>query len=102
MSIRSALDDDSLDKEISERTIRIQGPRGASIVLVVGLLRDLNITSEDVDALASGPPGSNAYDVVFREKDKCGSFLKYLNKGARMYKDFDYEFSMFGRLIVTL
>ncbi|XP_052230381.1 uncharacterized protein LOC127844314 isoform X1 [Dreissena polymorpha] len=63
---------------------------------------ELEVTSEDVDALASGPPGSNAYDVVFREKVKCDSFLKYLNKGARRFKDLDYEFSMFGRQIVTL
>ncbi|KAH3804388.1 uncharacterized protein LOC127834488 [Dreissena polymorpha] len=98
----NALDEESMDKEMSERTIRIQGPRGASMVLVVGLLQELGIESDDVDAIASGPPGSNAYDVVFREKDKCTSFLSYLNKGARRYKDFDYEFSMFGRQIVTL
>ncbi|KAH3804384.1 hypothetical protein DPMN_132669 [Dreissena polymorpha] len=98
----SALDEVSVDKEMSERTIRIQGPRGASMVQVVGLLQELGIASEDVDALATGPPGSNAYDVVFKEKDKCDSFLKYFNKGARQYKDFDYEFSMFVRQIVTL
>ncbi|KAH3804393.1 hypothetical protein DPMN_132678 [Dreissena polymorpha] len=98
----SALDEESMDKEMSERTIRIQGPRGASMVQVVGLLQELGIASEDVYALASGPPGSNSYDVVFKEKDKCDSFLKYLNKGARRYKDFDYEFSVFGRQIVTV
>ncbi|KAH3804405.1 hypothetical protein DPMN_132690 [Dreissena polymorpha] len=70
----SALNEESMDKGLS-------GSRGASMVQVVGLLQKLGIASEDVDALASGPPGGNAYDVVFEEKDKYDSFFKYLNKG---------------------
>ncbi|KAH3804399.1 hypothetical protein DPMN_132684 [Dreissena polymorpha] len=58
-----------------ERTLKVQGTRGASMAAVINLSRSNGFTELHIDAVASGPPGLLSYDVVFTDKKKLMEFI---------------------------
>ncbi|KAH3804370.1 hypothetical protein DPMN_132654 [Dreissena polymorpha] len=92
----------AIDKRWMERTLKIQGQRGATMVAVIGLLKSHGLTDRDIDALASGPPGSLSYDVVFNDKDKLMSFMEDVPSAGVAYEGIKYFFSSYGKQFVDI
>ncbi|KAH3804371.1 hypothetical protein DPMN_132655 [Dreissena polymorpha] len=71
------------------------------MVHVVGILKEKGWTSDDIDAIASGPPGSGYYDVVFDDKAKCEVFSTSVN-GQIKFRDVLYDITLHGKQIIQL
>lgn len=96
-----ALDERTVDSDIASRMVRFQGRRGSAMVHVVNILQENGWTSEDIVAIASGPPGSGHYDVVFDDADKCKAFCTSSN-GHIKYRDVSYDITLHGRQVVQV
>lgn len=97
-----ALVGEALVDDAVERTVKVQGKRGCSMVGVVNILTKYGVCDKDVEWLASGPPGSSEYDVTFATKDKCLSFLSKIQlQSAFMLNGVQYHFIQYGKQIVA-
>ncbi|KAH3817206.1 hypothetical protein DPMN_118736 [Dreissena polymorpha] len=97
-----ALTGDSLRTESLERTVKAQGKRGCSMQGVVNVLMKNGVSDTDIEWLASGPPGSSQYDVTFKTKDKCISFLNRIQMQSSVsHQGVQYRFVKYGKQIVS-
>ncbi|KAH3811388.1 hypothetical protein DPMN_139798 [Dreissena polymorpha] len=89
----AALDNQTVDTDITSRTVRFQGRRGSSMVHVVNILKEKGWTTEDIIVFASGPLRSSNYDVVFDDQAKCKAFFSSTN-GHVKYCDAAYDITL--------
>ncbi|KAH3804358.1 hypothetical protein DPMN_132642 [Dreissena polymorpha] len=92
----------AINKGWMERTLKIQGTRGASMAAVINLLRANGFTEHHIDAVASGPPGSLSYDVVFTEKAKMMEFIEDVPSGGLTHDGVKYFFQSYGKQLVDV
>ncbi|KAH3828559.1 hypothetical protein DPMN_130540 [Dreissena polymorpha] len=83
-----------------ERTVKVHGKRGASMIGVINILTKNGVADTDVEWISSGPPGSLQYDVTFKEKDKCLTFLKCTKHQSVTHNNVLYRFLKCGKQIV--
>lgn len=96
------LDGNEICDRILQRTVKIQGQRGSSLVNIINLIRSLGVTENDVDAVSSNLPGSMAYDVVFTEPDKLTSFLASMKSDETVFQKLRYKFESYGSQVVHI
>ncbi|KAH3804396.1 hypothetical protein DPMN_132681 [Dreissena polymorpha] len=91
----------AIDRGWMERTLKVQGTRGASMAAVINLLRSNGFTELHIDAVTSGPPGSLSYDVVFADKEKLIKFIEEVPSGGLSH-GVKYFFSLYGKQLVDV
>ncbi|KAH3741876.1 hypothetical protein DPMN_048606 [Dreissena polymorpha] len=97
-----ALTGDSLFEEAKERTVKVQGKRGSSMQEVVNVLMKYGVSDSEIEWLASGPPGSSEYDVTFKTKYKCISFLNKIQmQSSVLHQGVQYRLIKYGKQIIT-
>ncbi|KAH3828489.1 hypothetical protein DPMN_130469 [Dreissena polymorpha] len=92
----------AINKGWMERTLKVQGTRGASMAAVINLLRANGFTEHHIDAVASGPPGSLSYDVVFTEKAKMMEFIEDVPSGGLTHDGVKYFVQSYGKQLVDV
>ncbi|KAH3870672.1 hypothetical protein DPMN_033862 [Dreissena polymorpha] len=97
-----ALTGSALVDSARERTVKVKGKRGCSMMGVVNILTKNGVEDTDVEWLASGPPGSAEYDVTFANSDKCRSFLSRVSMQSSVtHSGVQYRFFKYGKQLVT-
>ena len=97
-----SLDGNAICESILQKTVKIQGQSGSSLVNVINLIRSLGVTENDVDAVSSNLPGSMAIDVVFTEQDKLTNFLASMKSDEIVFQKLRYKFESYGSQVVHI